>query len=269
MKNFQLIIVTLVAILGFNSCSNQFESNNEKKLVKYLCVDDTNFKLLEQSIEYNKKGQAILIQDDLYFDDDEYSLGLHQFNWNENSIDATQDLSIKLFSDDVSNQTINYTITLENNLFTKFINNDSGYEMSIYTYNEDGRMQNYLDIVCDATCVWDADKLISIDNDAFNTEHKYTYGNISCLKGYCPIIIKNIQTEPLPFAHPEFVGLRTKQCPISVEYTYFEGDEPLGTDHYSYEYEFDNEGYITKIIETIKIQDEDILHIQTYTLTWK
>ena len=101
MKNFQFIIVALVAILGFNSCSNQFESNNEKKLVKYLCIDDTNFKLIERSFEYNKKGQAILIQDDLYFDDDEYSLGVHQFNWNENSIDATQNLSIKLFGDDI------------------------------------------------------------------------------------------------------------------------------------------------------------------------
>ena len=268
MKNFQLIIVTLVAILGFNSCSNQFESNNEKKLVKYLCVDDTNFKLIERTFEYNKKGQAILIQDDLYFDDDEYSLGVHQFNWNENSIDATQDLSIKLFSDDVSNQTINYTITLENNLFTKFINNDSGYEMSIYTYNEDGRMQTYVDIVCDATCVWDADKLISIDNDAFNTEHKYTYGNISCLKGYCPIIINATQTEPLPFIHPEFAGLKTKQCPISEECTYFdEEDKPL-IEYYTYEYEFDNEGYITKIIETITRPDTGT-RIQTHTLTWE
>ena len=268
MKNFQLIIVALVAILGFNSCSNQFESNNEKKLVKYLCIDDTNFKLIERSFEYNKKGQAILIQDDLYFDDDEYSLGVHQFNWNENSIDATQNLSIKLFGDDVSNQTINYTITLENNLFTKFINNDSGYEMSIYTYNEDGRMQNYLDVASDATYIWDADKVISIDNKGIDAKSKYTYGNISCLKGYCPIIISATQTDPLSFAHPEFVGLKTKQCPISLEYTYFEGDEPLGTNHSTYEYEFDNEGYITKIIETTTTSNEEI-HIYTYTLTWK
>ena len=269
MKNFQLVVVALVAILGFNSCSNQFESNNEKKLVKYVCVDDTNFKLLEQSIEYNEKGQAISIQDDHYFADDEYSLGLHQFNWNENSIDATQELSVKLFGEYLD-QTINCTITLENNRFTKF-EYDVKNAISNYTYDKEGRMQTYIDAISDATCVWDADKLISINNAYYNTEHKftYTYENISCVKGYCPIIIKNIQTEPLPFAHPEFVGLRTKQCPISVEYTYFEGDEPVGTDHYSYEYEFDNEGYITKIIETIKIQNEDILHIQTYTLTWE
>ena len=266
MKNFQLIIVTLVAILGFNSCSNQFESNNEKKLVKYVCVNDTNFKLFEQSIEYNEKGQAISIQDDHYFADDEYSLGLHQFNWNENSIDATQELSVKLFGEYLD-QTINCTITLENNRFTKF-EYDVKNAISNYTYDKEGRMQTYVDAISDATCVWDADKLISIDNDAFNTEHRYTYGNISCLKGYCPIIINATQTEPLPFIHPEFAGLKTKQCPISEECTYFdEEDKPL-IEYYTYEYEFDNEGYITKIIETITRPDTGT-RIQTHTLTWK
>ena len=266
MKNFQLIIVTLVAILGFNSCSNQFESNNEKKLVKYVCVNDNNFKLLEQSIEYNEKGQAISIQDDHYFADDEYSLGLHQFNWNENSIDATQELSVKLFGEYLD-QTINCTITLENNRFTKF-EYDVKNAISNYTYDKEGRMQTYVDAISDATCVWDADKLISIDNDAFNTEHKYTYGNISCLKGYCPIIINATQTEPLPFIHPEFAGLKTKQCPISEECTYFdEEDKPL-IEYYTYEYEFDNEGYITKIVETITRPDTGT-RIQTHTLTWK
>ena len=60
--------------------------------------------------------------------------------------------------------------------------------------------------------------------------------------------------EVLFMAHPEIAGMRTNQLPN----TYSPGDE-----EFSLTYEYDKEGYISKI------KTKDSYGSATYTLTWK
>ena len=78
--------------------------------------------------------------------------------------------------------------------------------------------------------------------------------------GECPLLF---------MAHPEIAGMRTTQLPTSITWTH--------TDDYSgktdsetstMEYEFDKEGYISKIIG--KETDSDgSTDTYIYTLTWQ
>ena len=60
------MIVSLVAILGFNSCSNEFDFTDEKKLTRYTCVIDGDFKHIDRSFEYNKKGVSVKRGDSIF-----------------------------------------------------------------------------------------------------------------------------------------------------------------------------------------------------------
>ena len=74
----------------------------------------------------------------------------------------------------------------------------------------------------------------------------------------------------ITLAHPERVGLRTTHCPVSVDYYSDFFDEPVSY-CYVYEYEFDDEGYITKIKETQKDKNnkDEIMDVRIFTLTWE
>lgn len=265
MKNFKFIIVALVALLGFCSCSNQFDSNNEKKLVKYSCMYENNFVFYDLTFEYNEKGQVTLGRYGLYDDETSYNIYSSRYNWGENSIEVSSDIYDSMFGDP-SEYTENYTIALENNKFSKLIS-DSELEEGYYTYDSKGRLKTYKDIFSsDYVCEWDGDKLMSAKNNysMLKIEKKFTYGNISCVKGYCPIIPATlVNTESLSAAHPEYVGLRTTQCPTSAEFIYEDKSSTL----YTYEYEFDEEGYIIKIVETEK--NEKGSNTYTTILTWE
>ena len=131
-------------------------------------------------------------------------------------------------------------------------------------------MKRYRGSVSDITCEWEGDKLISAVNIDIHEDLKYKYSNISCVKGYCPIIAWNNTQEMITLAHPERVGLRTTHCPVSIDGFSEFFDDPV-TYNYTYEYEFDDEGYITKIIETTteKINNEETTRCKVYTLTWE
>ena len=106
------------------------------------------------------------------------------------------------------------------------------------------------------TAIWDGDKLVSISRGEAD-DVTLKYGN-SCQKGYFPLIATMIQDNPefclLFMAHPEIAGIRTSQLPTSVTIT-----DDYSTDHSTITYEFDKEGYISKIKTSSS----------THTLTWK
>ena len=58
-------------------------------------------------------------------------------------------------------------------------------------------------------------------------------------------------------AHPEIAGMRTNQLPNTYSYSRYD-------EEFSLTYEYDKEGYISKI----KLKDNDG-NTDTYTLTWK
>ena len=269
MKKIKFMIVSLVAILGFNSCSNEFDFTDEKKLTRYTCVIDGDFKHIDRSFEYNKKGRLISAYEEQFFKEDTYGKSSYTYNWNKKGVDVFVDNFIKLNDTEETNTSINFTITLEKKLFAKFVY-DKEYKKYNYTYDSEGRLKRYRASVSDVTFEWEGDKLVSTVDVDIDANFKYKYGNISCVKGYCPIIVWENTQEMITLAHPEHAGLRTIHCPVSVDYD----SEFLEVSYnYTYEYEFDEEGYITKIIETRteKINNEETTNskIYTYTLTWE
>ena len=107
-----------------------------------------------------------------------------------------------------------------------------------FAYNSSNRITKYGSMTID----WDSDKVKSISK--YGT---ITYGE-TCKKGYCPLIpYLIVEYTPLFFAHPELIGARTKQLPTNVA-------------GITISYEFDNEGYISKI---------NLNTGSTMILTWK
>ncbi|MBR5002239.1 MAG: DUF4595 domain-containing protein [Bacteroidaceae bacterium] len=119
------------------------------------------------------------------------------------------------------------------------------------------------------TLRWDNDKLISVTEEDENTytnskeiyDYTFTYDQ-TCKKGYFPLYMCYLGRDEVPdsdditIVHPELFGLRTKQLPATVcggPYSVAE----------TFAYEFDKDGYISKIIVTSGI------YKWSYTLTWK
>ena len=93
-------------------------------------------------------------------------------------------------------------------------------------------------------------------------EGKLTYGK-TCSKGYHPFIATMIgagEYQVLFMAHPEIAGMRTSQLPQSITWTHtdnYSGKTDSST--YTFTYEFDKEGYISKINS----------EYSTYTFVWE
>lgn len=262
MKTFRLIGMGLLAVLmcvNFASCSSDDDDPTEepeqeggvvvsgKNLVKivgksgdgdseiYTFKYDNNGRLIEATESYEEDG---------YEDTDTY-----QFIWGDDAIKV------------IINPTYNYTLTLKNGLVQS---SDLDDEDRIFTYNSSNRLIKSTAKYEDETfsAIWDGDKLVSIseyENDAI-----LTYGT-SCKKGYFPFIATLMTYDgdaALFMAHPEIAGMRTNQLPTKITWT-----DNYGSEISTLTYEFDKEGYISKIV------GEEIFNgsteTYTYTLTWQ
>lgn len=149
-----------------------------------------------------------------------------QFLWSDDAIVVSNDYSQP------------NTLSLNNGLVQSGSNGDT------FTYNSSNRMTKWNH----RTIMWDSDKVVSIGSDSFS------YGT-SCKKGYFPLIpyfIDDVDESMLLFtANPEIAGLETKQLPTAIY--------GMPTT-----YEFDKEGYISKI--SLNIADGVSL---VYTLSWE
>lgn len=268
MKNLKFIVIVLIAILEFSSCSKAPDNIIEKKLVKINWVKNETIKVFNASFEYSQEGKLISMNEEMFnYDDNSLIILSYTYAWNENSIDVIEDGIIKKLNDSTENKlTRKYTLTLENNRFAKVVYNGEEQEEYNYTYDSEGRLKHFENVISDATYEWDGDKLMSVESNNLTSSksHKFTYGNISCVKGYNPKITLILAAEVLTIAHPELAGMKITQC-IQSEDIHYYGDEQSYS--YKYNYEFDKEGYITKIIETET--NVKTPAINTYTLTWE
>ena len=140
--------------------------------------------------------------------------------------------------------------TIKNGLVQKEECRD-GYYNEIFTYTYDSRGRWNKDMT------WDGDKLVlEYIGDA---KYKYNYTGLTCNKGYLP----NFNTDELFTIHPELVGIQTTQLPTSAIRTITGGPSSGESGSVAYEYEFDEEGYITKVTEIFP--DETY----TYTISWE
>lgn len=106
---------------------------------------------------------------------------------------------------------------------------DGVIQTPMFAYNSSNRVILY----GDATIVWEGDKIVSMSS-YIGSNMTFIYGE-PCKKGYSPLLPYIMcEYQELFYAHPELIGARTKQLPIKIG-------------NVSVTYEFDNDGYITKI----------------------
>lgn len=244
MKKIRMFgMAMLVVLMGvsFISCGNQ---DNEKKLVRIVAdesdtlytfkYDDTGKLIESRSLAQFVLSPAILTSELIWNDD--VILAANHFT----TIDPyTQGMEL--------NDTTKYV--LENNLI-KYI------EDFPLTYDESGRL---VDFVYICSLIWDSDKLVEVEAEFGDESIEYVYSKKTCRKGYNPAVLMFgfgiiLGDEVLHIAHPELYGMMTSQLIESI--TSSEGILTL-------EYEFDREGYISKIFCT----SEDIT--QTLTFSWE
>ena len=109
--------------------------------------------------------------------------------------------------------------------------------------------------------VWDGDRLVL--GYLGDYKYRYNYTDVTCTKGFLPILHMAFVEDPLLVVHPELIGARTKQLPTSATSTNFIDPSQEGAT-ITYEYEFNAEGYISKIIVTT-----DSGGTYSWILTWK
>ena len=250
-----MALAAILLCVNFTSCSKDDDPTEEpeeggivvsgKKLAQIVGTETSEDGSYSETYAYvfNYDSQGRLVQavysEDYYGYKDTRS---YQFVWGDDAI--------KVNCVDGSGSSLTY------NLNDKLVrNSDNGDTFSYNSSNKFAKGIYEYDYV--VTTIWDGDKLVSISRDEENVTLKY--GN-SCQKGYFPLIATMIQDNPefclLFMAHPEIAGLRTSQLPTSVTIT----DDYSGeTETSTITYEFDKEGYISKIKTSSS----------TYTLTWK
>ena len=260
MKTFRLVSAALLAVLmcaNFASCSkdddgantdgggndeggNQEVTVSEKKLVKMVSNEET------YTFSYDNEGR-LSSATDTDDDGDKYS---YKFIWGDDAVVVKYE-----YTGEYNSYTSTETYTLKNGLVQSYV--DEYDDKGTYSYNSSNRLikaefTDHLGYTVNA--VWDKDKLVSVNiNDTYVAI--LTYGE-TCKKGYFPLISNIIELGDVLFmAHPEIAGMRTNQLPN----TYSPEDE-----EFSLTYEYDKEGYISKI--KMKNEDGDS---ETYTLTWK
>lgn len=170
------------------------------------------------------------------------------------------------WSDDAIDYTINWgklrSYVLKNNLVQKDMTNDGS---DYFYYNSAGQLKKWSPDGDLISLKWDGDKLTSVtsyeEDNTFEYKQTITY-NGCCKAGYNPLIVNIVCDDELTYAHPELFGLRSTQLPSSIT---TESEEVwIETGTRNYEYEFDEAGYITKIVG--KVESEIV---ETWNITWE
>lgn len=249
------------------------------------CSKDENPEKGEDGVVINEKKLVEIIE--TYEDGDSYSTkfqydnlgrlidvnGVAYYIWNDNSIKEILGTS-------------SYEYSMHNGL----ISSDA---RGTYTYDNNGKFLLFEDHRDDqyqykyqdyTRAYWDGDKLASVTlashGRSENFDYTFTYES-SCKKGYFPnigSIISPESTNIIAWAHPEIIGLRMTHLPTTITKvgTARHGTTIKSNTIFSYTYQFDKDGYISKIVEKCnttyseengepQVRNETI----SYTLIWK
>ena len=269
MKTFRFIGMALFAVLmcvNLASCSSSDDPTDEspqyelvtsgKKLVKieFTLSDPTNDFIEVWDFNYDSEGKLI----EAIFTDSYENQTTTRYTWNNSVIDVHEKRDVQG----------GYT-------------NDTEYE---YTYNlKNGLVQNLHDIKYDdtnrpkeimgSTIMWDEDKLtristpyqVSENRTAYvSTQYYYAENGTTC-NGYYPFIPLgpvNKEEDFLFIIHPELVGMRSTQIPVS--FLFSDGTSNTMTQG-TYTNRLDDEGYISEFRKKEKGDWCEYI----YTMTWK
>ena len=264
MKTFRIIGMLLVAIImgvNFTSCKPDDTTEDEpveettKKLVKF-CHGNR-----ETILKYDDQGHFIEYSEVMGLDS-VFHTYTYTYVWKENAIEIT------LGMDGVAME--KSTLDIENGLASGISDNPLVYTSS-FKYNSANRLIESTNFMGTQSIEWNDDKLTATCSNTFvNTKNEsFTYENNYTTKGYNPLIPYTVSsTEMLFVAHPELAGLATQKLFNSESSSSSTTGGNEYTFSYKYEYGFDEDGYVNKVI--VRHNEEDCEHVESeYTFVWE
>ena len=274
------LLATFMSV-NFTACSSDDDdapANNpeateiaEKKIVKMVEKIEDYSKTTIFNYDNNEKLIKVTIEKDGH----EPYTSETWFNWGEDNIITNRTISYQDNSvQSAFTEKYKRTFTLKDGLIkecqsydvTSF--NQTKIEDMTFSYNNSKNLVNIKDALgYETSNVWDGDKLVT-SIQLYNYKTTFIYEG-QCQKGYTPLVNifdaldVNSCFYYLSTAHPEITGMRTSQLLKSLN---------DGNFTYNYSYEFDEDGYITKIIEENITEREGTMHKREpyiTTITWQ
>lgn len=270
-----MAMLAVLMCVNFTSCSNGDDGPTEggggvivggKKLTKIVGKSDDGSSSETYTFSYDNNGRLITATEK-YVEEDYSSTDTYQFTWGDDAIKVTETSTDEYSYGGNYSSTEIYTLILRNGL-VQYEDYDGDGDTGTYTYNSSNRIIKFSDGEdWEETAIWDGDKLVSVSDD--DNDGTLTYGNKSCSKGYFPFISTIIEAGEcgvIYMAHPEIAGMRTTQLPATTTWIYTDYTGQTESETSTMTYEFDQEGYISKIIGNNTDSDGSTY---TYTLTWQ
>lgn len=271
MKTYGVLKMTLMALLlgvVFAACSKtdiDEPQATEKKLVKMTGeMRSTNMNAnTSKTFSYDTKGRLKEATATTVLPDNTLT-HIYTYVWNTYSINVIEAASSSKYPSSQPEQ-YKYTMHLSNGLVRGLTYEEYPTDNVSYNYDSSNRINYSSDGYNNIYNVWDNDKLVSITQKSGSDEsiYTFTYGESHTINGYMPLIPNEFSIDPLFVAHPELGGMKSSQIYVSSTNTWT--GTPHLTNTFHYEYEFDNEGYISKITSVNKIYSSEY----TYTFTWE
>lgn len=270
MKTIKFIGMALFAILmcvNFTSCSqNDDPTKNDngtiikgKRLTKLTCDDSYEFE--SYIFNYDDKGKLIEVIETK----EGAPYCYYSFTWNDDFVQA-----IAIYTNS-SNNSYTFSLNIKDGLVKNALEERRSQNFGdTLVYNNSNKLIRNQWNDGTTTFIWDGDKLVSYSikhyssiGKGFDVDAILSYNKTSCKKScFHPILLSESEyllidyyfERIFAFAYPELVGLSTTLLPTKVDYGHCSLD---------YKYEFDKDGYVSKII--IPHANWDV----TYTLTWE
>lgn len=252
MKQFRLLgmaVAALVLSIGFVACSSSDDDDDnnkttvEKKLMS-ISEDDGEDESSITNFVYGTDGKLIKTTG-------KYNVN---FSWNGNTIILTsqgeEPDTITLKDGKIFSANTVYT----GNCISKFLNT---YGNTEFTWQEGNIIQTVEEDLPTHDCFYYTSTYYT---DKINKHPIFDFEGLRLTN-----IFSSDYGDLLLMAHPELLGTSNKNLIKSVTET---NKEHSYTDTTNYTYEFDADGYPTKITET-EVDSDDEPSITVYTLTWK
>lgn len=273
-KLSKIALIAIIICINFVGCSLEDSTEtitSEKKITRMIVSNDDPKSIYITEFNYDKNGKLISHREiDGITEEIKYTF---KYIWSNDSIIVTE-----------PNKNIKQTYLIDNGLVQKYYKNDEYDKYNAYhtyNYNLSNKVvrHKYSWAENDDTATWDGDKLISNSStrDMTGLLCKYTNSLITyekpCKKGYFPLMYDllynffDIYDKTIFIAHPEIAGIRTMQLPINYTHSCYNQYDPT-TNYYEYEYEFNDTGYISKIVEKCHYSDTWI-DTTYYSFTWE
>lgn len=271
MKKFRLLNAALMVILlgiGFSACSkmdNEEPLATEKKLVKKTFESNSQNMYMSDSHTYSYYDDGRLKETTVITKImDRTSTYTNKYIWDTYSVSVTE---TTMYNGEPMDS--KFTMHITDGHVKAITYDDYPTESVTFKYNTSNRIANINDGRNDINCIWDNDKLMSIKQVSVNDESAVTltYGEPRQVKGYSPLVPIELSLNPIFIAHPELFGMKTSQIYETRTKAWSDMPEKANCSHFTYE--FDKDGYISKITYTNKINEVDTGTVCTYNFTWE